>query len=68
MPLRSSARRCSSAALADLKAQFLGDLGAGGRKARALHEVLNQGKDLSLAGGQGAHAVSPRNQSPRIAA
>ena len=50
-----------------LETEFVGDFGAGGRKAGALHEVLNEGKDLCLAGGQGAHVGSPERRAPRTA-
>ena len=51
-PLRASAWRCSSAALAELEAELGGDLGARGRGAGALDRALHQVENLLLAVGE----------------
>jgi hypothetical protein len=51
-PLRASACRCSSAALADLKPEFGGDFGARGRRTGACDGALDQVQNLLLAGGK----------------
>ncbi len=51
-PLRASACRCSSAALADLKPSSFGDFGARGRRTGACDGALDQIQDLLLAGGK----------------